>query len=162
MTLSEVVLGGCSSYETSECQSSILENALGSGRREPSLYTTVNADRQLPRTYYRERTVTYRALPQGRAPWARASWRACAGAPNAGRGRAARGCSVPGPGRLATNASVRSHTTPTAGGGWTYRRRPAQQSTGTCQATSVSQAPARRPYAAMRHGVRTARPSARP
>ena len=37
ITLSEVVLGGCSSYETSECQRSILENALGSGRRVPSV-----------------------------------------------------------------------------------------------------------------------------
>ena len=41
ITLSDVVLGGCSSYDTSECHRSIFANALGSGRREPSLYTTV-------------------------------------------------------------------------------------------------------------------------
>ena len=44
ITLSEVVHGGCSSYETSECQRSSLENALGSGRREPSLNTTGNKE----------------------------------------------------------------------------------------------------------------------
>lgn len=37
MTFSDVVLGGWSSYETSECQSSSFENAVGSGRREASL-----------------------------------------------------------------------------------------------------------------------------
>ena len=48
ITLSEVVLGGWRSYETSECQRSILENALGSGRREPSLNTTVGGGSQAP------------------------------------------------------------------------------------------------------------------
>lgn len=39
-SLSEVVLGGCSSYDTSECHSSSLEKVLGSGRRDESVYTT--------------------------------------------------------------------------------------------------------------------------
>jgi hypothetical protein len=37
INLSDVVLGGCSSYDTSECQSSSLEKAAGSGRLDESL-----------------------------------------------------------------------------------------------------------------------------
>ena len=37
ITLSDVVLGGCSSYVTSECQSSSVEKAAVSGRRDESL-----------------------------------------------------------------------------------------------------------------------------
>lgn len=40
ITLSDVVLGGCNSYETSVCHSSSLEKDAGSGRRDLSLYTT--------------------------------------------------------------------------------------------------------------------------
>lgn len=46
MTFSEVVDGGWSSYETSECQSSSLEKAVGSGRRALSLYTTIGIDHE--------------------------------------------------------------------------------------------------------------------